>query len=264
MAASCPVAGVAEWLGTGLQSRLCGFESRHSLASPLCIEFEATARRFATSVHACCGSSASASMEQPQVGRGQVRTVPSKCVGSYTKSRLRDPPQSLALVVAKLELFRELSLAPEDAWGHASNLSELGDWLVMHQGWRGELPEKLTPGATLVGVAGAKGLRNRVTWTVRDVEPPRLLELTGDGVGGTKYRLRVHSQDRSWWPAPVRAYRRGRRAGGQRRHGTLDSALRGLVQLKLEKRSLLAKRIARWRRCPRQRHRVGMQDHRVR
>jgi hypothetical protein len=26
------LAGVAEWLGTGLQSRLRGFESRHSLA----------------------------------------------------------------------------------------------------------------------------------------------------------------------------------------------------------------------------------------
>jgi uncharacterized protein YndB with AHSA1/START domain len=97
--------------------------------------------------------------------------------------------ESLASVVAKLELSRELSLAPEDAWAHASNLSELGDWLVMHQGWRGELPEQLTAGATLVGVAGAKGLRNRVTWTVREVEPPRLLEMTGDGVGGTKYAL---------------------------------------------------------------------------
>ena len=31
MAASCADAGVAEWLGTGLQSRLHGFESRHSL-----------------------------------------------------------------------------------------------------------------------------------------------------------------------------------------------------------------------------------------
>jgi uncharacterized protein YndB with AHSA1/START domain len=93
--------------------------------------------------------------------------------------------------VAKIELSRELSLAPEEAWAHASNLFELGDWLVMHQGWRGELPEQLTPGATLIGVAGAKGLRNRVTWTVRDVEPPRLLELTGHGVGGTKYALRM-------------------------------------------------------------------------
>jgi len=91
--------------------------------------------------------------------------------------------------VAKLELSRELSLTPEDAWAHASNPADLGDWLVMHQGWRGEVPAELTTGATLVGVAGAKGLRNRVTWTVREIEPPRLLEMAGDGVGGTKYAL---------------------------------------------------------------------------
>jgi uncharacterized protein YndB with AHSA1/START domain len=93
--------------------------------------------------------------------------------------------------VAKLELSRELSLTPEDAWAHASDLAELGDWLVMHQGWRGEVPAELTPGEKIVGVAGAKGLRNRVTWTVREVEPPRLLEMTGEGVGGTKYSLRM-------------------------------------------------------------------------
>jgi len=93
--------------------------------------------------------------------------------------------------VAKLELSRDLSLPPEDAWAHASNLADLGDWLVMHQGWRGELPAELAIGVTLVGVAAAKGLRNRVTWTVRQVDPPRLLEMTGEGVGGTKYGLRM-------------------------------------------------------------------------
>jgi uncharacterized protein YndB with AHSA1/START domain len=93
--------------------------------------------------------------------------------------------------VAKLELSRELSLSPDDAWAHASNLADLGDWLLMHQGWRGEIPAELTAGATIVGVAGAKGLRNRVTWTVRRIEPPRLLEMTGDGVGGAKYGLRM-------------------------------------------------------------------------
>jgi uncharacterized protein YndB with AHSA1/START domain len=93
--------------------------------------------------------------------------------------------------VAKLELSRELSLTPEDAWAHASNLADLGDWLVMHQGWRGEVPAELTAGVTLVGVAGTKGFRNRVTWTVREVEPPRLLQMTGDGVGGTKYALQM-------------------------------------------------------------------------
>jgi uncharacterized protein YndB with AHSA1/START domain len=93
--------------------------------------------------------------------------------------------------VAKLELSRELSLSPEDAWAHASNLSELGDWLTMHEGWRGDVSAELTVGATLVGVAGVKGLRNRVTWTVRELDPPRLLELTGNGVGGTKYALKM-------------------------------------------------------------------------
>jgi hypothetical protein len=61
----------------------------------------------------------------------------------------------------------------------------------MHQGWRGEVPSELSAGATIVGVAGAKGLRNRVTWTVREIEPPRLLAMTGDGVGGSKYALRL-------------------------------------------------------------------------
>jgi hypothetical protein len=32
-------------------------------------------------------------------------------------------------------------------------------------------------------------MRNRVTWTVRKFDPPSLLEITGDGVGGAKYAL---------------------------------------------------------------------------
>ena len=34
-------------------------------------------------------------------------------------------------------------------------------------------------------------MRNRVTWTVRELDPPRLLAITGDGVGGTKYALKM-------------------------------------------------------------------------
>lgn len=93
--------------------------------------------------------------------------------------------------MAKLELSRELSLPPEQAWAHASNLAELGDWLSMHQGWRSELPDELAVGITLVGVAGAKGLRNRVTWTIREIDAPTLLDISGDGVGGTKYAMRL-------------------------------------------------------------------------
>ncbi|MGE2688932.1 type II toxin-antitoxin system Rv0910 family toxin [Mycolicibacterium pulveris] len=91
--------------------------------------------------------------------------------------------------MAKLELTRELTLSPQDAWEHASDLRSLGDWMTMHEGWRGELPDEISVGTTIVGVAGAKGLRNRVTWTVKRFDPPALLEVTGNGVGGTRYGL---------------------------------------------------------------------------
>ncbi len=93
--------------------------------------------------------------------------------------------------MAKLELTRKLAMTPERAWTHASDLSTLGDWLRMHEGWRGEVPAEIAEGTVLVGVAAAKGMRNRVTWTVREFEPPTLLGITGDGVGGTKYALRM-------------------------------------------------------------------------
>jgi hypothetical protein len=93
--------------------------------------------------------------------------------------------------MAKLELSRTLSIDPDQAWEHVSDLSSLGDWLVMHQGWRGELPDELGVGTTIVGVAGAKGLRNRVTWTIKEFDPPKLMGITGEGVGGTKYALHM-------------------------------------------------------------------------
>jgi hypothetical protein len=93
--------------------------------------------------------------------------------------------------MAKLELSRELSLSPAQAWEHASDLSSLGDWLVLHEGWRSEIPDDIAVGTTIVGVAGAKGMRNRVTWTVKKFDAPEMLEVEGRGVGGTRYGLRM-------------------------------------------------------------------------
>lgn len=91
--------------------------------------------------------------------------------------------------MAKLELSRKLALPPDRAWAHASDLSSLGDWMTMHQGWRSDLPETLEVGEKVVGVAGAKGMRNRVTWTIRKFDPPSEMEISGEGVGGTRYKL---------------------------------------------------------------------------
>jgi hypothetical protein len=99
--------------------------------------------------------------------------------------------------MAKVELSRTLSISPAQAWSHVSDLSTLGDWLTMHQGWRSDLPDELAVGTTIVGVAGAKGMRNRVTWTIRELDPPTLIGITGDGVGGTRYALRMTVRPRA-------------------------------------------------------------------
>jgi hypothetical protein len=89
--------------------------------------------------------------------------------------------------MASVELTADMPMSPQEMWDHVSDLSELGDWLVMHEAWRSELPDELSEGVEIVGVARAKGMRNRVTWTITKWDPPHEVAMSGAGKGGTKY-----------------------------------------------------------------------------
>src|ERR1700729_3029906 len=89
--------------------------------------------------------------------------------------------------MASVELTADVPMAPQDMWDHVSDLSDLGDWLVMHEGWRSELPDEIAEGTQIIGVARAKGMRNRVTWTVTTWDPPHEVGMSGSGKGGAKY-----------------------------------------------------------------------------
>ena len=91
--------------------------------------------------------------------------------------------------MAAVEMTADVPMSPQDTWDRVSDLSDLGDWLVLHEGWRSELPDQLSEGTQVVGVAHAKGLRNRVTWTVTKWEPPHRVALSGSGKGGAKYAV---------------------------------------------------------------------------
>ncbi|HET9890690.1 MAG TPA: SRPBCC family protein [Mycobacterium sp.] len=91
--------------------------------------------------------------------------------------------------MAAVDLTADVPMTPQDMWDHVSDLSDLGDWLIMHEGWRSELPDEIAEGTQIVGVARAKGLRNRVTWTVTTWDPPREVAMTGSGKGGAKYAV---------------------------------------------------------------------------
>jgi len=93
--------------------------------------------------------------------------------------------------MASVEMSSDVPMSPQDMWDHVSDLSELGEWLVMHEGWRSELPDEITEGTEIVGVARSKGLRNRVTWTVTTWDPPHEMAMSGNGKGGAKYGVTV-------------------------------------------------------------------------
>jgi hypothetical protein len=96
--------------------------------------------------------------------------------------------------MAAVDMAADVSISPQQMWDHVSDLSNLGDWLVLHEGWRSELPDELSEGTQVVGVARAKGLRNRVTWTVTSWEPPHQVTLSGSGKGGAKYAVTLTVQ----------------------------------------------------------------------
>jgi uncharacterized protein YndB with AHSA1/START domain len=91
--------------------------------------------------------------------------------------------------MAAVDMAADVPMSPQEMWDHVSDLSNLSDWLVLHEGWRSELPDELSAGTQVVGVARAKGFRNRVTWTVTKWEPPHQVALSGSGKGGAKYAV---------------------------------------------------------------------------
>lgn len=94
----------------------------------------------------------------------------------------------------KVSVSTTVPASPEQTWATASDLSRFGEWLVLHEGWRGELPETIGPGTSLTSVVTVKGLRNRITWHVDDYDPPRSLHISGKGVGGTRVALALSVQ----------------------------------------------------------------------
>ena len=86
--------------------------------------------------------------------------------------------------------FAATSHVPVDqAWAAVTDLSAFDRWLSLHDGWRSELPDELAEGQRIESVIRAKGIRNRIAWTIRDLRPPHHASLVGDGVGGTAVSL---------------------------------------------------------------------------
>src|SRR5690242_17438363 len=86
--------------------------------------------------------------------------------------------------------FTATSAVPVDrAWTAVTDLSRFDEWLSLHDGWRSDLPDELAEGQRIESVIRAKGIRNRIAWTIRGLRPPHHASLVGEGVGGTAVTL---------------------------------------------------------------------------
>ncbi|MBO0865895.1 MAG: SRPBCC family protein [Mycobacterium sp.] len=91
--------------------------------------------------------------------------------------------------MAKLSGSIDVPLPPEQAWGHASDLSRFKEWLTIHRVWRSKLPDTLEKGTVIESIVEVKGMPNRIRWTIVHYKPPEAMTLNGAGVGGVKVKL---------------------------------------------------------------------------
>lgn len=95
--------------------------------------------------------------------------------------------------MASVSVDTTIPISPEKAWALLSDLARWDEWLTIHQGWRGELPSELEAGKQFTEVVSVMNMANKIEWTVAEVEAPKFLRITGDGMAGVKieFVLRV-------------------------------------------------------------------------
>ena len=93
--------------------------------------------------------------------------------------------------MAKVSVSTSMPVNPAKAWATASDLNRFGEWLALHEGWRGDVPSEIKTGTVLTSVVSVKGLRNRITWSVTSYDPPNGITLSGEGKAGVKAMLEL-------------------------------------------------------------------------
>lgn len=91
--------------------------------------------------------------------------------------------------MAKTSDSIHVDLNPEDTFAAASDLARFDEWLVLHDGWRREVPTELGVGTAATSVVKAKGTRVRFDWKIDTYDPPRRVRFSGNGKGGVKAKI---------------------------------------------------------------------------
>ncbi|MBD0023661.1 toxin [Gordonia pseudamarae] len=91
--------------------------------------------------------------------------------------------------MAKASNSISLDISVDEAWAAASDLARFDEWLILHDGWRGDVPGELSEKLKVTSVVSVKGARIRFDWVIDRYRPPVEIRLSGKGKGGIKATL---------------------------------------------------------------------------
>ena len=88
--------------------------------------------------------------------------------------------------MTEVQVSTSLPCSPEKAWATVSDLNRFEEWLTIHQGWRGELPERIEVGTKITEIVSVMGMANKIEWTVEEYDAPRSLKISDTGMAGVR------------------------------------------------------------------------------
>src|SRR5262245_45674697 len=95
-------------------------------------------------------------------------------------------PNDEGTPMASVTATVEFPAPPEKVWATMSDPNRYEEWLTIHQGWRGEIPEELSVGIKLTEIVSVMGMANKIEWTVDEYEPPSKVKISGTGMAGVQ------------------------------------------------------------------------------
>ncbi len=87
----------------------------------------------------------------------------------------------------------KLELPPGEAFALATDPARFQDWLTLHAGWPGGVPEAAEQGATFTEKLTLMGMPADVNWTVEEKSDQRIV-LKGGGPMGATLSTTIHAE----------------------------------------------------------------------
>lgn len=86
--------------------------------------------------------------------------------------------------MATVTVSAVLPASPEKTWDALSDLSRWDEWLTLHKAWKSELPTEVETGIKVTEVVAVMGMANKIEWTLDEVDAPRMVRISGNGMAG--------------------------------------------------------------------------------